>query len=68
VLAATILFNGYSASTLSSNFTQVIFTFKMTPALCVRALWLAITIGLIGGILPAIRAARLPIVGMLGEQ
>jgi putative ABC transport system permease protein len=68
VVAATLLFNGYSASTLSANFTQVIFTFRMTPTLCVRALWLAIVVGTIGGIFPAIRAARLPIVGMLGEQ
>lgn len=68
VLAATLLFQGYSASTLSANFTQVVFTFKVTPALCVSALVLALVVGVIGGIFPAFRAARQPIVGMLGEQ
>ncbi len=68
ILAATLLFQGYSASTLSSNFTQVVFTFKVTPALCGSALVLALIVGVIGGIFPAFRAARQPIVGMLGEQ
>ncbi|MBS0396740.1 MAG: ABC transporter permease, partial [Proteobacteria bacterium] len=68
IVAATVLFQGYSASTLSSNFTQVVFTFKITPALCVSALMLALVVGFIGGMFPALRAARLPIVGMLGEQ
>ena len=68
ILAATLLFQGYSASTLSSNFTQVVFTFKVTPALCASALVLALIVGVIGGIFPAFRAARQPIVGMLGEQ
>lgn len=67
VLAAALLFNGYSASTLSSNFTQVVFTFSVTPTLCVNALLLALAVGLIGGVFPALRAARQPIVGMLGE-
>jgi putative ABC transport system permease protein len=68
VIAATLLFQGYTASTLSANFTQVVFTFKVTPALCVSALVLALVVGVIGGIFPALRAARQPIVGMLGEQ
>jgi putative ABC transport system permease protein len=68
IAAATLLFHGYSASTLSSNFTQVVFTFKVTPALCVSALVLALVVGLIGGVFPALRAARQPIVGMLGDQ
>jgi putative ABC transport system permease protein len=68
VVVATVLFHGYSASTLSANFTQVVFTFKVTPLLCVSALMLALTVGFIGGMFPAFRAARLPIAGMLGEQ
>ncbi len=68
VAAATALFQGYSASTLSANFTQVVFTFKVTPALCVSALALALGVGTLGGIFPALRAARQPIAGMLGEQ
>ena len=67
VTIAALLFQGYTASTLSGNFTQVIFAFSVTPALCVNALVLALTVGLIGGVFPAVRAARQPIVGMLGE-
>ena len=66
--AAALIFHGFTAKTLSSNFTSVVFTFQVTPALCVTALMLALIVGLLGGIFPAIRAARLPIVGMLGEQ
>lgn len=68
VVAATLLFQGFTASTLSANFTQVVFTFKVTPVLCLNALVLALVVGFIGGMFPAFRAARLPIVGMLGEQ
>jgi len=68
VVLATALFQGYSASTLSANFTQVVFTFRVTPGLCVSALVLALAVGALGGIFPAFRAARQPIAGMLGEQ
>ena len=68
IAAAAFMFNGYTASTLGANFTQVVFTFKVTPVLCVSALALAFGVGLIGGLFPAIRAARQPIAGMLGEQ
>jgi len=68
IIAATALFQGYTASTLSANFTQVVFKFQVTPALCVSALVLAVVVGTIGGVFPAFRAARLPIVGMLGDQ
>jgi putative ABC transport system permease protein len=66
-VAAAIFFNGYSTSTLGSNFTQVVFSFQLTPALCANAILLALAIGLIGGLFPAIRAARQPIAGMLGD-
>jgi len=68
IMAAALLFHGYTASTLGANFTQVVFTFRVTPGLCVSALFLALAVGLIGGLFPALRAARLPIAGMLGEQ
>ena len=68
ILAATLMFQGFTAKTLGANFTQVVFTFQVTVGLCVTALILALLVGLLGGIFPAVRAARLPIVGMLGEQ
>jgi putative ABC transport system permease protein len=66
-LIAYLLFNGLSVSTLGQNFTQVVFNFKVTPALVGRGLIIAVVIGMIGGLLPAIRAARLPVATSLRE-
>ncbi len=67
-LTAYVLFNGLSVSTLGQNFTQVVFNFKVTPELVARGLVIAVVIGMIGGLLPAIRAARLPVATSLREQ
>jgi putative ABC transport system permease protein len=64
---AYLLFNNLSVSTLGQNFTQVVFAFKVTPALVVRGLVIAVIIGMFGGFLPAIRAARMPITTALRE-
>jgi len=64
---AYLLFNNLSVSTLGQNFTQVVFAFKVTPALVVRGLIIAVVIGMFGGFLPAIRAARMPITTALRE-
>lgn len=58
---AYLLFNNVSVSTLSANFTQVVFSFKVTPRLVVNGLVIALVIGMVGGFLPALRAARMPI-------
>ncbi|GIX35850.1 MAG: hypothetical protein KatS3mg126_1629 [Lysobacteraceae bacterium] len=58
---AFVLFNGYSVSTLGSGFTQVAFHFAVTPQLVLRGLTWSLAIGLLGGLLPALRAARLPV-------
>lgn len=61
-LLAYAAFNGYQTSTMNfTTFSQVAFAFKVTPALLVTGLVYALLMGLIGGIFPAIRAARLPI-------
>jgi len=67
-LIAYLLFNNISVSTLGQNFTQVVFSFKVTPALVMRGLFIALVIGMIGGLFPAIRAARLPVTTALREQ
>lgn len=54
-------FNGYTVSTLGNNFSQVVFQFKVTPALAWTGLKWALGIGLVGGLFPALRAARLPV-------
>jgi len=54
--------NGARASTLNwASFSQVTFAFTVTPALLVTALGYALILGLLGGLLPALRAARLPV-------
>lgn len=58
---AFLLFNGYSVSTLGSNFTQIAFNFAVTPALVLQGLTWALVIGFLGGLFPAVRAARLPV-------
>jgi putative ABC transport system permease protein len=64
-LIAYMLFNNLSVATLGQNFTQVVFNFKVTPELVVRGLVISLIIGMVGGFLPAIRAARLPVVDSL---
>ena len=58
---AYALFNGYSVSTLGGNFTQIAFNFAVTPALVLQGLVWALVIGFLGGLFPAVRAARLPV-------
>jgi putative ABC transport system permease protein len=66
-VATYFIFDGFSASTLGASFTQVVFSFKLTPALIAQGIALALMVGLIGGLFPAIRAARMPIVtGLYG--
>lgn len=58
---AWLVFNGYTVSTLGSNFSQVVFSFKVSPELLWTGLKWALGIGLVGGLFPALRAARLPV-------
>jgi len=58
---AWIFFNGNVVSTLGSNFTQVVFRLAVGPSLVVLGIVWACVIGLVGGLFPAIRAARLPV-------
>ncbi|HET6604431.1 MAG TPA: ABC transporter permease [Xanthomonadaceae bacterium] len=67
-LLAWVLFNGFTVSTLNfQTFSQVAFSFRVTPELLVRGLVWALAIGLVGGLLPALRAARLPVTTALRE-
>ncbi len=61
-------FNNFHTSTMNfQSFSQVTFAFRVTPALLVRGIAWAAVIGLIGGLFPAMRAARLPITVALRE-
>lgn len=61
-LAAFLFFDGLSASTLGGSFTQVVFSFKLTPDLFIKGISLALVIGFISGFFPAWRAARVPVI------
>ena len=67
-LFAYVLFNNLSVATLGQNFTQVVFSFKVTPELVIDGLLIALVIGMLGGLLPALRAARAPVTSSLREQ
>ena len=54
-------FNGWTVSTLGGSFSQVAFDFAVTPELLVFGIVWAVGLGLVGGMFPAVRAARLPI-------
>jgi putative ABC transport system permease protein len=62
-----VVFNGYTASTLGGNFSQLVFQFRVTPALIWTGIKWALAIGFVGGLFPAMRAARLPVTTALRE-
>ena len=65
---AYLAFDGYRAATMNwSSFSQVAFAFSVTPGLLVRGIAYATFIGFLGGLFPALRAARLPVVAGLRE-
>src|SRR5205823_7111043 len=67
-LLAFLAFNGYQTATMNfQTFSQVAFAFAVTPALLAQGLSYALIMGFVGGMLPAIRAARLPISSALRE-
>jgi len=67
-LTAYLGFNGYRAATLNfQSFSQVVFNFRVTPGLMVQGLVAALLMGLLGGLFPAVRAARVPVSSALRE-
>jgi putative ABC transport system permease protein len=64
---AWALFDNYTASTLGANFSQVVFEFRVTPALLASGLKWALAIGFLGGLFPALRAARMRVTDGLRE-
>jgi putative ABC transport system permease protein len=66
---AYVGFNGFRTSTMNwQTFSQVAFAFAVTPRLIAAGIVYALVMGLIGGVFPAIRAARLPVVTALREM
>jgi putative ABC transport system permease protein len=63
-----LAFDGYRTATLNwQTFSQVTFAFDVTPRLLIEGIVLAVVIGFIGGLFPAIRALRMPVAAALRE-
>lgn len=67
-LLAWLLFDNLSISTLGQSFTQVVFAFQVSGGLVLAGLVIAVLIGSVGGLLPAISAARMKVTTALREQ
>ncbi|MBN2506255.1 MAG: ABC transporter permease [Verrucomicrobia bacterium] len=65
---AYLVFDGYRAATMNwQSFSQVAFAFAVTPDLLLKGILYAAAIGLLGGLFPALRAARLSVIAALRE-
>ena len=66
--AAWWVFDGFRAATLNfTSFSQVAFAFDVSLSLLVRGIVFAMVIGLVGGLFPALQAARQPVANALRE-
>ena len=66
---AWLLFDGFSASTMAAGSVgKLSFQLRVTPGLLWTGVNWALAIGLIGGLFPALRAARLPVTTALREM
>ena len=60
--------NGFSTGTAQTqSFSEVAFSFQLTPAILITGMAFAALMGLVGGLLPALRAARMPITRALRD-
>ncbi len=57
--------NGVTSATGGANFSELAFAFRITPMALGIGMLFAVTMGIIGGLLPAFRAARMPITNAL---
>ena len=65
---ATLPLNGISGGTQASTFSEVAFTFSFGPKVLLQGMVLALIMGLVGGLFPALRAIRLQIVSALRQR
>ncbi len=59
--------NSLTGATGQATFSEISFAFRVTPTIVVAALIFAAWMGFLGGLLPAVRAARMPITAALRE-
>jgi ABC-type antimicrobial peptide transport system permease subunit len=64
--AIAMLFNGIQTGTTNlTTFSETAFEFRVTPEILCKAVIVALVMGFIGGLLPAMRAARMKVVDAL---
>jgi putative ABC transport system permease protein len=62
----SLFMNGYAVGTLNfATFSETVFQFRITPALMLKGLAFSVVVGVLGTLLPAIRASRLPVIAAL---
>jgi len=60
--------NGFSTGTgQTQSFSEIAFSFRITPGIVVTGMLFAVVMGFLGGLLPALRGARMPITSALRE-
>jgi len=65
---AYLAFDGFQTATMNwASFSQVAFAFAVTPKLLVLGIACALVMGRLGGLFPALRAARMPVATALRE-
>ncbi len=65
---AALPFNGFTTGTLNwSSFSYLAFSFRVTPMILVSGIAFALIMGVVGGLPPAVRAARVPVIVALRE-
>jgi putative ABC transport system permease protein len=60
-----LLLNNYTGTTVGADYNEMMFQFRVSPALVGSGLRVALVIGFLGGLLPALRAARMPVADAL---
>jgi putative ABC transport system permease protein len=65
-VGVALFWNGRSAGTISfETFSETVFQLQVTPRLVLEGLIFAVVVGIVGSLLPALRAARLPVIAAL---
>ena len=65
-VGVALFWNGRSAGTMSfETFSETVFQLQITPRLMMEGLVFAVIVGIVGSLLPAMRAARLPVIAAL---
>jgi putative ABC transport system permease protein len=65
---ATLPLDGLTGGTQGSTFSEITFSFSFGPQVLAKGMILALSMGLIGGLFPALRAIRLQIVNALRQR